>query len=90
MTEKDLETLRLRDNLIKMPSMVQWEDINVGSMYRIPKLGEGCLNRKDIEIISKNDTEATYRIVSGKAAKNERTMHRTSVIAKILVDLKAF
>lgn len=90
MTTKDKETLKLRDNLIKAPRMIQWEDIEVGSIYRIPKLGEGCLDRKDVEITSKNDTEATYKVLSDKGTKEERTMHRTSAIARVLVKLKSF
>lgn len=86
MEEKD-EVTKLQEMLEDTPRMTPWENIEVGKVYHLPRLGK--IKRMNILIEEKDETTATYKVL-GNTKDEQFTMHKTSVFARVAVIPKGF
>lgn len=77
----------IAESLRKVYSITPWEKIEVGKTYHIPPIG--LLERRDVVIISKDDTGGKYKRVDISDDKIG-DMHKTSAFAKFLIEKKSF
>jgi len=75
----------LRKKVNGFRSITPWENVEVRKAYHIPTLLN--LPRRDIVILSKDNSEASYRKIGSEEV---RKMKRTSLFAKFLVKRKKF
>lgn len=85
MARKSIQDLKEELKLFK--HVTPWEDVTIGSVYHIPPIAN--LSSRDIKIISKENDQATYYKV-GDSKKEEHTMHKTSVFARLIVKRKKY
>lgn len=77
----------LKEELQKIKSITPWEEVEVNRIYHIPPIIS--LERREVMILTKTDTEATYKRVD-KEEEKEGKMHKTSVFARFLIRRKKF
>jgi hypothetical protein len=78
----------LKEELQKIKEITPWSEIEVNHIYHIPPIIS--LDRREVMIVDKTDSEAKYiRVDSGENSK-EGKMHRTSVFARFLIKKKSF
>lgn len=66
--------------LKKKNPTTSWEDVSVGDHIHIPQLW--AFHRRDLEVISKDDTEIKYKVIG---TEKEQSFKRESIFAKIMV-----
>lgn len=77
----------LKEQLQQVKHKTPWEDVKVGEEYHIPPII--TLERRDIKILSKTNTEARYKRIDG-TDNTESKIHKSSVFARFLVKRKPY
>lgn len=76
--------INYKNDLLKMPSHLQWDEIAIGEIYHLPPIIS--LPRKDICITKKDTAEnMVYYYVIGDAAKSEFKFASTSILARFII-----
>ena len=79
---------RLKAQLRNIKHATPWEDVKAGEVYHIPPIVN--LERRDIEVIAKEQLSLTYKRVDDTPLAETRVMHKTSVFSRFLVKRKKF
>lgn len=81
--------LNYKDDLLKMPRHLEWENIKIGEVYHLPPIIS--LSRKDVCVTKKDDNDKTifYKTI-GDSTKTESKFAFSSILAKFIIDKHSF
>lgn len=77
-----------QNELNKIKHHISWDSLEVNKVYHIPPVL--TIERMDVLITEKSDDNIKFKIISGTNKEEVKSMHKTSILSRFLVNKRKY